>query len=69
MGNVPYPHWIIPTITPNRPNALPNIYTTSIFTKESGFWASAIAHPDPDIPTQILYIYKDIPAEQIAETY
>jgi hypothetical protein len=45
---------MIPTITPKRPKALPKISTTNIFTKESGFCASAMAHPLPDIPTQIL---------------
>lgn len=54
LGKEPYPHWIIPTMTPNRPKALPKISTTKILTKESGFWASAIAHPDPDTPTQML---------------
>ena len=44
----------MPTMTPKSPRALPKIYTTRIFTKESGFWASAIAHPLPEIPTQIL---------------
>jgi len=56
LGKVPSPHWMIPTMTPNRPKALPKISTTKIFTKESGFWASAIAHPDPDTPTHILNI-------------
>lgn len=54
FGNVPSAHWIIPTITPNNPRALPKISTTKILTKESGFCASAIAQPLPDTPTQIL---------------
>ena len=57
LGKVPSPHWIIPTMTPNKPKALPKISTTNIFTNESGFWASAIAHPDPDTPTHILNYY------------
>ena len=56
FGNAPSPHWMIPTMTPNKPSALPKIYTTRIFTNESGFWASAIAHPEPDTPTHILNI-------------
>ena len=55
LGKLPSLHWIIPTITPNNPKALPNISTTNILTNESGFCASAIAHPLPDIPTQTLY--------------
>jgi hypothetical protein len=46
---------MMPTMTPNKPNAEPKISTTKIFTNESGFWASAIAHPLPDTPTQILH--------------
>jgi len=41
-------------MTPNNPNALPKISTTNILTNESGFCASAIAQPLPDIPTQTL---------------
>lgn len=56
FGKVPSLHWMIPTITPNNPKALPKISTTKILTNESGFWASAMAHPLPDTPTQILHI-------------
>ena len=58
LGNAPSPHWMIPTMTPNNPKALPKIYTTKIFTNASGFWASAIAHPEPDTPTHILNIFE-----------
>ena len=54
LGKFPSLHWMMPTITPKSPKALPKIYTTRIFTNESGFWASAIAHPLPDTPTQTL---------------
>ena len=54
LGKDPSPHWIMPTMTPKRPKALPKIYTTRIFTKESESWASAMAHPDPETPTQTL---------------
>lgn len=37
LGKAPYPHWIIPTMTPNSPRALPKISTTRILTNESGF--------------------------------
>lgn len=37
LGKTPSAHWMMPTITPNNPKALPKISTTSIFTKESGF--------------------------------
>jgi hypothetical protein len=45
---------IIPTITPNSPSAEPKISITRILTKVSGVYASAIAQPDPVIPTAIL---------------
>lgn len=45
---------MMPTITPNNPNADPKISMTKIFTKVSGVCASAIAHPEPAIPTAIL---------------
>jgi len=51
------PHWIIPTIIPNKPKALPKISMISIFTNVSGVWASARAHPEPVIPTHTLYIF------------
>ena len=60
---------MIPTITPNRPKALPKIYTTKILTNESGFCASAIAHPLPETPTQILSLWKILPTEQVGEAY
>jgi hypothetical protein len=41
-------------MTPKSPSALPKIYTTKILTKASGFCASAIAQPLPEMPTQIL---------------
>jgi len=44
---------MIPTITPNSPNALPNISMTSILTNVSGVWASLRAQPLPVMPTQI----------------
>lgn len=47
-------HWMIPTITPNKPKADPKISTTRIFTNVSGVQASEIAHPDPVTPTAIL---------------
>mmetsp|Transcript_92579 Transcript_92579/g.167253 ORF Transcript_92579/g.167253 Transcript_92579/m.167253 type:complete len:92 (+) Transcript_92579:77-352(+) len=36
FGKVAPLAWIIPTMTPNRPKALPKISTISIFTKSSG---------------------------------
>ena len=45
---------IMPTITPNRPNALPKISITNIFTKSVEFWASERAQLLPIIPTHIL---------------
>ena len=44
----------MPTIIPNKPSALPKISIINIFTNVSGVCASAIAHPEPVIPTQIL---------------
>lgn len=60
---------MIPTITPNNPKALPKISTTKILTNESGFWASAMAQPLPDTPTQILHIILFLPAKQVWNTY
>ena len=51
LGKAASPDCIIPTITPNKPNALPNIYITKIFTKVYGVCASLKAHPLPVIPT------------------
>lgn len=65
LGKAPSPHWMIPTMTPNRPKALPKIYTTRIFTNESGFWASAIAHPEPDTPTHMLNILINYPQKRL----
>ena len=56
LGKTAPDDWIIPTITPNNPKADPNISITNIFTKVSGVYASDIAHPDPVMPTAILYI-------------
>ncbi len=53
MGKLAFAHWMIPTMIPNIPMADPNISTMSILTKVSGEWASAMAQPDPVIPTQI----------------
>ena len=36
-GNLASPDWIIPTMTPKSPRALPKISITRIFTKVSGF--------------------------------
>ena len=47
---------MIPTMTPNRPRADPKISITSILTKVSGVCASDKAHPEPVIPTAILFI-------------
>lgn len=49
----PFPAWIMPTITPKRPRALPKISTIRILTKVDGVWASASAQPAPTTPTQI----------------
>ena len=46
---------MIPTITPKRPSADPKISMTKILTNVSGVWASEMAHPDPVIPTAILF--------------
>ena len=43
---------MIPTITPNKPRALPKISIIRIFTNVEGVCASAKAHPDPVTPTQ-----------------
>ena len=45
---------IMPTITPKRPNALPNISMTNIFTNSVEFWASDKAQLLPIMPTHIL---------------
>jgi len=44
---------IMPTITPNNPSALPKISIIRILTKSVPFCASASAHPEPVIPTQM----------------
>lgn len=59
----------MPTITPNNPKALPKISTTRIFTNESGFWASAIAQPLPDTPTQILHMTQLLPTKQVRNAH
>ncbi len=56
---------MMPTITPNKPKAEPKISTTKIFTNESGFWASAIAHPLPDTPTHILDYLQTYPQSRL----
>ena len=63
FGNVAFPLWIIPTITPNKPNALPNIYTTNIFTNVYGVCASDIAHTAPVIPTHIPHTKLEKPTD------
>lgn len=42
---------------PNNPKALPKISIIKILTNVSGVCASAIAQPDPVIPTQTLNVY------------
>ena len=77
FGKLASPDWIIPTITPNNPKALPKISITRIFTNVSAVYASARAQPLPVIPTQTLrYIYNyphkrfenptEIPVQNIA---
>ena len=51
IHQVDFPLWIIATMTPNRPRALPKISIIKIFTKVDGVWASAKAHPAPLTPT------------------
>ena len=46
---------MIPTMTPNSPNADAKISTTSIFTNKLLFSASANAQLLPTMPTQILH--------------
>jgi len=43
----------MPTMTPNKPSALPKISTTKILTKSVGFCASDSAHELPTTPTQM----------------
>lgn len=45
---------IIPTMTPNKPRALPKISITRILTNSEEFWASERAQLLPIIPTQSL---------------
>ena len=52
-GNCALLAWIIPTITPNKPRALPKISMIRILTKVDGVCASAKAQPAPVTPTQI----------------
>ena len=47
------PAWIMPTITPKSPRALPKISTIRILTNVDGVCASARAQPAPTTPTQI----------------
>ena len=51
--NATFPVMIIPTITPNKPSALPKISITKIFTNKAGFCASLNAQLLPTVPTQI----------------
>jgi hypothetical protein len=44
---------MIPTMTPNRPRALPKISIIRILTNVEGVCESANAAPDPVTPTQI----------------
>lgn len=46
---------MIPTITPNSPNALPNISITRILTNSVEFWASDSAQLLPITPTHSLH--------------
>lgn len=52
-GNCALLAWIIPTITPNSPRALPKISMIRILTKVEGVYASAKAQPAPVTPTQM----------------
>jgi len=62
-GKLASPHWMIPTITPNNPSALPKISITSILTNVSGVWASLRAQPLPVIPTQIPHTRLETPTD------
>ena len=46
---------MIPTMTPNNPNALPKISITRILTNRVEFWASESAQLLPITPTQSLH--------------
>ena len=61
-----FPAWIIPTITPNRPRALPKISIIRILTNVDGVWASARAQPEPVTPTQTPHTKLDIPTDRPA---
>ena len=52
FSNCAWPAMMIPTITPKSPRAVAKISITRIFTKSLLFWASASAHPLPQMPTQ-----------------
>lgn len=54
-GQVAWADMIIPTITPNKPSALPKISITRIFTNREEFWASERAQLLPIIPTHSLW--------------
>merc|ERR1719321_74848 len=64
FGKAPPLAWMIPTMTPKRPRALPKISTMSIFTKSSGLWASPRAQPLPETPTQIPQKRLESPTER-----
>lgn len=50
---------MMPTMTPNRPRALPNISITRILTKSVEFWASLRAQLLPMMPTHSLRHHQD----------
>lgn len=54
LGHVAWEDIMMPTITPNSPNALPKISITRIFTKRFEFCASAKAQLLPMMPTHNL---------------
>lgn len=51
LGNCALLAWIIPTITPKSPRALPKISMIRILTNVEGVYASAKAQPAPVTPT------------------
>jgi hypothetical protein len=57
---------MIPTMTPNRPKALPKISMIRILTKVDGVCESARAQPEPVIPTQTPQKRFDRPTERPA---
>ena len=65
-GHSPLFAWMMPTITPNKPNALPKISMISILTKVDGVYASASAQPAPTTPTQTPHTKFDKPTDNPA---